>query len=602
MKRSLLLCMLISAHSLVLAADAVPEQGLRAEMEGRWDDAARIYQQELRANPAQAALWQRLADIHSRLKQHAQAAQDLEQASRLSPQDAPLWLKLSRAHAQAGNAAAAFAASGRALELDPDNVEVLRARAELAVWVDNRSAAEEAYQHLNRLVPGDPAATLGLARLAAWSGRTDAAVANYKAYLQQRPQDKAAWIDLVKTEGWRGNYPDALDELEQYRTHFGEDRPYLEQKARALAWLGKTTPALAIAERLLAETPKDPDALTTRAIALQAANRPREALADLQAIKALRPDAKDTADLSRYLTTPQRSSVTLALNYGQDSDQVKIGRMSLTGEYVMNPESRLWLGGDWQHLRADAGSGLENISGATTANYQGAWLGGQHRFSPLLAADLRVGGAQSSGGNQFATYRAGLDIRASDEWSIRPEVDRDLFAVSPRAASLGIKRDGGRLLARWTPDTRYVVDGSVAYDHFSDGNNRWEVNLAPRRAFWRTQDFNIDLGVSGRWFGYQNDLSNGYYDPNLYQRYAVTGFTYWKINDNNGVSLALSLGMHKDNTMNSFKLGGDAVVQGFFGIYDDWYLRVYASILNNVRQNSGAYRGEAVGMALTRRF
>lgn len=601
MRRILLFCMLVWAP-LAVSADMSLETGLKAEMDNRWEDAASIYQKALEANPDRGELWLRLADIHSRLQQHNLAAKALEQAVNLNPKDASLWMKLSRSQSMAGDSKGAFSATGRALELEPDNIEYLRERAALAVWVDNKPAAAEAYQRIARQIPGDDGAKLGLARLDAWMGQTDAAVAGYKNYLKQHPEDKKAWLELVKAEGWRGNYPDALDALEEYRKRFGDDRSYWEERARALAWLGKSTPALDVSEKLLGETPKNIDVLTTHAIALQAANRPREALADLQTIRDLRPDTKETADLSRYLTTPQRSSITLAVNYGKDSDKVRIGRTSLEGEYVLNPETRLQAGGDWQRLKADIGSGLENISGASHANYQGAWVGAQHRFSPVLAGDFRLGGAQVSGGDQFATYRAGLDIRPADNWWIRPEIERDLFAVSPRAASLQVTHESYRVLARWSPGTRYVVDGSMAYDHFSDGNQRWEVNLAPRREVWRTQDLNVDLGVSGRWFGYQQDLSNGYYDPQHYQRYALTGFTYWKLNDNNGISLALSVGMHKDNTMSDFKLGGDAVVEGFFGIFDDWYLRVYGSLLNNVRQGSGAYRGAAVGAALTRRF
>ncbi|SFN85672.1 Tetratricopeptide repeat-containing protein [Formivibrio citricus] len=601
MKRSLLVCMMFSAQQLI-AAGTLPENGLRAEMENRWEDAAKIYRQTLEASPARGDLWLRLSDIHSRLKQHDQAAKALEQAVRLNPEDAGLWMKLSRARSMAGDGQGAFAASGEALKLQPDNIEFLHARAELATWVDNRQAATEAYQRISRLAANDAKAQLGLARLDAWSGRTDSAVAGYKAYLKQRPDDKQVWLDLVKTEGWRGNYPDALDELDEYLLRFGEDRSYLEQRARALAWLGKTKPALEIVEKLLGETPQDVDLLTTRAIARHAANRHREALADLQTIKRLRPDTKETADLSRYLLTPQRSSVTLAYNYGKDSDDVRIGRTSLTGEYVLNPETRFLAGGEWQRLRADTGSGLENINGDNDVNYRGAWLGIKRRFSRMAAGDMRVGGASAAGHNQFLTYKVGFDLRPNDEWWVRPEVERDLFAVSPRAASLPVKRDSNRLYTRWTPDSRYTVDGFASYDHFSDSNNRWEVSLAPRRAMWRTQLVNIDLGLSARWFGFQKDLNNGYYDPQNYQRYALTAFTYWKISDNSGASLALSAGAHKDNTMSSFKPGGDAVLEVFHGIYDDWYLRGYVSLLHNSRQGSGGYRGTTAGASLTRRF
>lgn len=602
MKRTILACAVMALSGMAWAAEALPENGLKAEMEGRWEDAASVYEKVLNGLPGRVDLWERLGDIRARLNQHNLAVKALEEAASLSPGNAVLWLKLSRARAVAGDGKGAFEAAGLALEQDPDNLEALRARAELATWVDDRKAAAEAHRKILAKLPDDAASRLGLARLSAWSGQTDEAVSDYKAYLAQKPEDKAAWMELVKTEGWRGNYPDALDELEQYRQRFGEDRPYHEQQARALAWQGKTTPAIEIASRLLVETPEDVDALSTRAIALQGGNRSREALAELETIRKIRPDAKETADLSRYLLTPQRSSVTAAIDYSKDSDEVRILRTRFEGEYVLDPETRLQAGVERLGLSAHTESGLENRDGSANADYRNLWVGASHRFSSMLAADARVGLGNADADGRFPIYRVGLDIRPHDDWWFRPEIERDLFAVSPRASSNGIKHETLRFFARWSPGTRYVIDGMASQGSFSDGNRRWEVQLAPRRAMWRTQSWNIDLGLSGRWFGFREDLPNGYYDPQRYQRYAVTGFGYWKIDDNNGLSLALSAGIHKDSTMDSYKFSSDLVVEGFFGIFSDWYLRAYASLLSNVRQGSGAYRGSYIGAALTRRF
>ena len=82
----------------------------------------------------------------------------------------------------------------------------------------------------------------------------------------------------------------------------------------------------------------------------------------------------------------------------------------------------------------------------------------------------------------------------------------------------------------------------------------------------------------------------------------MTGFFYWKIDEDNGVSLVVSLGQQKDDTMSDFKVGSDAVLQGFFGINRDWYLRVYGALLDNEEISSGAYRSNTIGFVLMRRF
>lgn len=603
MKRLLLICVIVLASPWASCAEmGLPENGFRAEQEGRWEDAVTVYRDALRSNPQQIEIWLRLAEIHSHLKQYDKTADALDQATRARPGDAALWKKLSEARAMADDKSGAFVAVGRAVELAPDNLDYLRAQAQLALWANNSAAAAASYHKILTLAPDDAKAWLWLARVNSWDGQTDTAVKEYRAYLERQPDDKEVWLELIKVEGWRGDFPTALDELDQYRMRFGADRGYLEQRARALAWLGKSEDALAITQQLLTDTPRDPEVLATRLIALNQANRIDEALVDLQTIESIRPDSKETKTLQRYLLTPLRSSISVGSNYNSDSDDIHILRMTVDSEYVLSPQTRLIAGMEGQRLDAKVGSGLENMSGTDNADYRRVWGGVKHRFSPALAGDLQVGGANADGNHQFTEYRVGLDFRPSDEWWLRPQVERDLYAVSPRAVSLHLERESTRLQARWTPGIRYVVDAALSHESYSDGNKRWEATLAPRRAILRTQAFNLDIGLSGTWFGFEQNLNNGYYDPRHYQRYAVTSFIYWKLGEDNGVSLALSLGGQKDDSMNDFKFGGDAVVQGFVGLTRDWYLRVYGSLLHNVQATSSAYRSNTIGFVLTRRL
>jgi hypothetical protein len=128
------------------------------------------------------------------------------------------------------------------------------------------------------------------------------------------------------------------------------------------------------------------------------------------------------------------------------------------------------------------------------------------------------------------------------------------------------------------------------------------VELAPRRALLRTQRLNLDLGVSGRWFGFDQDPGNGYYAPSRYERYAVTAFTYWKISDDDGVSVTFSYGPYKDNTMSGFRSGGDIVAEGFFGLYRDWFVDVKADLSRYGGGATGGYSSRLFNISITRRF
>lgn len=216
--------------------------------------------------------------------------------------------------------------------------------------------------------------------------------------------------------------------------------------------------------------------------------------------------------------------------------------------------------------------------------------------------DGTVGGGSAEGDTRFI-YEAGADVEPVDELKMRVSRRRDLHFVSPRAASLGIERRANALDVTWTPDLRHALVGRLAYDSFSDGNDRREAILAPRRAVLRTPSFNLDLGVSGRWFGFDRDPGNGYYAPSHYARYALTAFGYWKISDDDGLSVAVSAGPYKDDTTGGFRTGGDLVAEGFFGIYRDWYLNARAAWSEYGGGDlGGGYRARRFEIGLTRRF
>jgi len=583
-------------------AQPVPDAGLRAETQGQWADAVAAYEQSLQANPAQAHLWERIADIRaSQLKDPAGAAAALAEAVKYAPDDARLHAKLSQAHAVAQQPGPALAAINRAVALELGNAAYLRARAEIAAWYGDHAAAQDSYQRLLALAPNDPAAQLGTARVHHWRGELCESERAYQAYLSQHPDDAAARMEAIVVVTELGDYARAMEMLETQAQRFGDSPALRKQQARVLAWAQRPTRALAEVDALALTHPDDYALAYTRTVALHHAHRPREALASLADVARLRPASAETADLGRFIQTPLRSSATVGAAYSAGSDDVSLRRFGARGEYVINPDTRLFGGGDRQWLHADAGSGFEKPGGGTTLGYNRAWLGVQHRLSPMLSIDGQVGHGRTEGDGNFI-YQIGADIQPADELALRLSRRQDLHTVSPRAAALGIERRANTLDANWTPDLRHTVAARLAYDTFSDGNDRWEAQFGPRRAFVRSQRFNLDLGISGVWFGYDRDPGNGYYAPSRYQRYALTAFTYWKLSDDDGISVALGIGPYKDNTMGGYRTGGDISAEGFFGIYRDWYLNVKAAYSDYGGGYTGAYRSHLFELNLTRRF
>lgn len=545
--------------------------------------------------------WLRMADIYALGNDSAASSAALQQATRFAPQDAALFYRLAQSYPSEKEAPQAAAAIERAVELDPKNLEYLRTRADLASWRGDYDMALDSCRRILAIAPDDAGAHLAIARIYYWQSKLDASKAAYREYLAKQPEVAVAQMEYIVVLTELGDYARAIELLEDYRQRFGDNVAYRKQKARVLAWAERPTPSLALVGELEKTLPDDYEVGYTRTVALHYAHRPREALASLAEVTRLRPEGKDTADLTRFIRTPLRSNVSVDYGYFSGSDDVSIRHGGLRGEYVINPETRLFGGTDRQWISTVSGSGYEKPDGGTSIGYNRAWLGLQHRYSPKLSLDAQIGGGTAEGDGRFI-YEVGADIQPVDELAMRLSHRKDLFAVSPRAAKLGIERRASSLDAIWTPDLRWTLASHLAYDTLSDGNDRWEVELAPRRAFLRTQRLNLDLGVSGRWFGFDQDPGNGYYAPSHYERYAITAFTYWKISDDDGVSVTFSYGPYKDNTMSGFRSGGDVVAEGFFGLYRDWFLDVKAALSDYGGGATSGYRSHLFEISLTRRF
>src|SRR3569623_932117 len=196
----------LAAASLPAAAQPVPDAGLRAEMQGQWADAVDIYQRALAANPVQANLWERIADIRAtQLNDPVGAAEALREATQYAPMDARLHYKLSQASAVIQKAPSALATIAQAVELDKGNPPYLRARGEIALWPGYYAVAIDSFERILAATPQAADALLGLARATARSGKKAAAVPRYRAYLTQRPQDKDVMLEDMELAADRGD-------------------------------------------------------------------------------------------------------------------------------------------------------------------------------------------------------------------------------------------------------------------------------------------------------------------------------------------------------------------------------------------------------------
>jgi tetratricopeptide (TPR) repeat protein len=598
-KHLLVLVALIGVASSAVAQTSIPVAGLVAEGEGRWSDALTVYYQQAGRETDSANLWLRIAEIEATLTRPDRAIFALQRAAAARPGDPHIPAKLSQAYAAAGHAVPALHAIAAALALSPEEDEYLRSAAALATWAGDYRTAADAYGKLRQKHPQEHALVLAFARVKSWSGQSDAAATAYREYLQIQATTAEAWLEIARVESWRGNTGAALAALEEYQLRFREDHAYARERALILARSGRHREALRELAPLLASTPADPELNVARAIALVGGRQHGAAVSTLNNLRTQGGKPDDIHAVGNIVRTMLGTSIGPTATVYDDSDGLRIVRVAPKADIGLHSDTRIYAGYERTELSARVGSGLETVARTSATSVDEVWSGLSQRIGPLtLGGSL---GQSRTTDDQLTSYAATVQF-ATD--SLRVAVERRLgfAAFSPRTVSLGLTRLAHRAEIGWTPAARFHLAVAGGYDQLSDANTRWELSVSPRAALARTQRLNLDVGAQFYQFRVATNLDHGYYDPARYEFYSAVLAPYWKVSENLGVSFAAGIGPQRDSSSSSYTLGMNTSVEGTFGIYREWVLKVQGGATNNRRVDSGTFRGASGGVVLLRRF
>src|SRR5690606_27616900 len=101
--------------------------------------------------------------------------------------------------------------------------------------------------------------------------------------------------------------------------------------------------------------------------------------------------------------------------------------------------------------------------------------------------------------------------------------------ATAQLATTGVRVSETSLSAYWLPASAWRVDGSLGYASFdgSERNGRTNGTLS----LSRTLGAGLSLGVAARAFGFEEDLQDGYFDPDLYAIAELTGRWLYRAGD-----------------------------------------------------------------------
>jgi hypothetical protein len=414
--------------------------------------------------------------------------------------------------------------------------------------------------------------------------------------------DEDGLMDALESKTSQDNFQAALDLLEKCRGIFKDRSSYEKQEARLLALAGKCQAALELTGELLKDGGRDCTVLYARAVALHKANRDPEAIKTLRILESINPGAEETEEARSLILTPLRSSIKGGLSYYHDSDSLEILHYYLEGTYFVNPSTRLQAGEEYNTLHVSRKRSLETLSGGKYAWYEHYWAGAGHRFSPHIDFDLKLGESWARGQAGILSYLPVLNYRANDEFKAIISRNYDYYLESPRTVSLSIKRGANKLEAEWKPALDYVLSGHMEYSTYSDSNKSWEVQAGAQKKLFLVKNISLLAGPVALWTSFSKQLDDGYYNPSLYQRYAMAASAYWSITDNAGISLDFSVGAHKDETMSDFKLSYEANIGADISLdHMGWELSVDAGTSKDTHLN-GSYTAYSAEASIIKRF
>lgn len=252
-------------------------------------------------------------------------------------------------------------------------------------------------------------------------------------------------------------------------------------------------------------------------------------------------------------------------------------------------------------MEADRPSGLATIQGSENVLVQSILFGAKQQYNDCLAFEMMAGLERSSADTNTVSFLGRADWQPVDPLHAVFTLSRKMYAVSPRAISLDVTKTGGRLQLIWQAAPRLRVEGSTAYDDFSDDNIRRSFIVAPSYRVIRDTSDSLDAGFRYYWYAFNNRLNNGYYSPEGYHSYTVP-FTYYHQFEEHNILVSLAPGVFKDQNNRGYQFAGDAIAEANFKMAETWDFNAHVMFIRSGGITSGDYEQGLMGITLTHHF
>ena len=491
----------------------------QAWIDGDTERAFELYSARLETQPGDALALLRVGLLHAWSERYANALSVLDRLIELEPNNIDGRLARARVLAWSGDTPEAIREAGQILDVQPDNADARAALALFQSWSGQLDQALRSYDELATIAPDHGAAQRQRAQLLAWAERYEQSLASFEALVEENPDDLEARVGLAQALGLSGDYDASLAQYDQVLERSPEDLRALVGRSTALGWAGRLADSEQAARRAIDVDEGSGIAWASLGQAYLWQGRVGEARQAFELAAELAPANAEIRDQLRSTRLSMATRARPSFTWARDSDGNRMLTTSATA--LVYATSRVEVQGSAYRrmLEQERTAGdIENTA-----------------FGGMIEADVQVGSGwrMSAGGGgsvtdgvgdpSFTAFRAGVRTPERHAAVVSLDVSSQGLDETVALAGRGVRADDMLLSLRWSPAPLWRVDGVV-------GEGRYEGTEENRRrsgyigASRRIGGF-FSLGASMRGFSFEKNLSDGYFDPDVYGVAELTA--YW---------------------------------------------------------------------------
>ncbi len=479
-------------------ADAAWQAGLT-------EQAVTLYEARLAERPDDPIALHRVALARAWAEDYDGALALFDRLLVIEPENLDARVDRARVHAWSGDGRRAIAALDSILIATPTNRAALAGRAQFAAWEGSYDEALGSYDELLRITPGDDTARRGRAQVLVWSDRFREATAVYDSLLADDPDDLETRLARARVLAFADRSAEAIAAYgELTRIHPADPRVW-QGLARSLSWGGRLIEAERTYHMGLERAPANGDLLAGLAQTLRWQGRAAAALEVLDRAETLAPEHEGVAEQRRWVDADLAPDSRVSLVAERDSDDNDMITTLVAASAHPHPRIGLTALGYSRNLSTPF---LDRRARGGTVTIDGTLEPGWR-----ISGTLGVSASDVDGAEAIDTWGLSLRTPGRHRAGASVGVNRTALDATAGLAQTGVSVtlldvSGRTSRGRWT-----LTGGASTARYTGTSDNR---RLAGHASLGRRLSRAWTVGLSLRSFGFESDLSDGYFDPDLY--------------------------------------------------------------------------------------